>query len=538
MKYACSLCVLFAICFMWGSVSLAQSQESPWQRPFEVSKPDQALKNTELERYQSSWFPNIAVAPDGSVHVVWYSGKQRTDQVGDSVDFLMYRALRSGRWSQVNPVITTADGGYTVRNGIAMGRDGLLHVTLRSYTSIKYSNAPWQDAWNAQAWQEPYPVSNQNAAYYNSIAVDSRNNLHMVWSEAILDDPNGSKRLCSNCANLFYRSSSDGGRTWAAPINLSNSLDGDNRPQIVIDSRDHIHVVWDQGRDWYAGAGVPKYGIYRRSDDGGKTWKAPVSFAPRKQLPDQRTEDGELKPHPEAPQQITLAVRPNGNPMVVYRTVEGDIFFQLSNNGGDTWTQPRLLSAIRARDTQGDYLDKYSMVADGAGKVHLFVVGYRQEDPGSADARPPELLQLTWNGSGWSDPERVMANELYPEYPTAIVYGNTIHLVWYTRSAEDRLTSDRARYRVWYSSRQVEGAPLPELPLFTPVPVVEPTATVVPTARPMPTPLPTAVLTAPPLERPPAWEAEAIPLMLVAILPVIALFGSVIGFYLIKNRRR
>ncbi len=541
MKSSHWLCVIaLLIGSLWVYVLPTAAQEPTWQDPFEVSKPDTSIAGgISSNLYPSSWFPNIAIAPDGSVHVIWYSGIQPLDRTGSSIDLLMYRVFRGGRWSQANSIISTASGGYTVRNGIAMGRDGRLHVTLRSFTTIKYTSAPWQAAWSAQSWQEPYPVSNQaNGAYYTSLAVDSRNRLHVVWSEAVLENPNGPVRQCTNCANLYYRSSIDDGRTWSPPINLSNSLDGDNRPQIVIDSRDRIHIAWDQGRDWYAGAGVPKYGVYRRSDDDGKTWTAPHNFSLPKRTPDTFDLDGKPNAHPDAPQQTTLAVRLDGNPVIVFRTVSGAVYFTTSSNGGTSWGSPRLISTIRARDTQGDYLDKYSMVTDGAGNLHLLMVGYNKAEIANITNLPaPSLLHLMWNGSSWSRPETVVSNELYPEYPSAVISGNTLHLVWYTRSAEDRFTSDHARYRVWYTSRQLSGAALAQIPLFTPVPVIEPTATVEPTLLPSPTSLPTAVLAAPVLDRPPAWESEAIPLMLLAILPTIIIIGLVIGVLLVARRR-
>jgi BNR repeat-like domain len=514
------------------------AQEQTWQTPFEVSKPAIDPSNPKLASlYPSSWFPNITVAQDGSVHVIWNSGTPLSSKEDDSSDLLMYRVLRGGQWSQVNNIVVAGAGGYTVRNGIAYGRDGRLHVTLRTRTTIAYTSAYWQDAWLPQSWDALYPVSSQNTAYYNSLAVDSKGILHLVWSETILDDPNGITRSCANCANLFYRSSSDAGSTWSSPINLSNSLDGDNRPQIVIDTQDRIHVAWDQGRDWYAGAGLPKRGVYRRSDDNGKTWTKEYYFAPLQEAEAKITRDAESA-NPEAPQQITLAVLPNGNPAVVYRTVGGAIYFQVSTNGGETWGSARLIKSIQARDNQGDYLDKYSMAADASGNLHLLMVGYRSEDAQQTAIAPPELLYLKWNGRGWSVPETIQKNLLYPEYPTVIVWGNTLHVVWYSRNHGVQSSGEARRYRIWYTSRKIDGAPVVQLPLFTAIPVEQPTVAVEPTVAPLPTPLPTAVLTAPVLERPPAWEAEAIPLIIYAVLPVITLFGIIIGTHMLRNRRR
>ncbi|HWQ12429.1 MAG TPA: exo-alpha-sialidase [Roseiflexaceae bacterium] len=430
----------------------------------------------------------------------------------------MYRELRDGKWSPVNDVVAAGTGGYTVRNSMVLGRDGRLHVLMRNHTRIEHVSAPWEKAWTAASWGEARGIT-ADGAYYVALGVDSNNTLHAFWSQALVDDPQHPRPECPNCANLFYRRSSDGGLTWSAIVNLSHSSDGDNRPQVKVDRQDRIHVVWDQGEDWYAGAGTPKRGIYRRSDDGGKSWRPPVEFV----VPD------------DAVQQTTLAVTPEGNPMVVYRTVTGKIYYQTSLDGGDTWAPPARLPGVVARDTIGNSLDQYSMESDSAGNVHLLMVGYL-DTVVNPELRPPSLFHLTWNGTLWSAPETVMSNELYPEWPVLVVGGgNQLHAVWYTRNADDRLNSERARYRIWYSGRRVGAPATTPLPLFTPQPTAEPTveATTVPT--PTRTAVPASFAEIPPPDGPPRWETRSLSTIALALLPIGLM---VAGLFLVRRLRQ
>lgn len=512
-------------------LSPASAQRSGWTTPFEVSPPvaeempAQATpvllsSGQKAVRYGSSWFPSMAIGPTGSVHIVWFGGITTAAGNEGSIDLLMYRELRDGVWSPCNDVVQTAIGGYTVRNSIVMSRDGRLHVLLRMGTTIRHVSVPWDRAWTAAAWSEPHMVG--ASGYYVALGVDSLARLHAFWSQGVPDEPGKPRPECPGCANLFYRYSDTGGRSWSEPVNLSNSPYGDNRPQVKVDGRDRVHVVWDQGKDWYVGLGKPKQAVYRRSDDRGETWRPPVYFT----VPD------------DAVQQTTIGIAAGDNPIVVYRTLRGTIYYQHSRDGGDTWSRPEALPGVVARDTRGNDLDQYSMATDGEGNVHLLMVGYPTAMSGIIPgAAPSMVLHLVWNGSSWSLPEIVSANEFYPEWPViAVSNGNKLHAVWYTRRGDGMPADERDRYRIWYSSRQLNLPETTPLPLFTPVPTAAPTAA--PTATripPTPTPLPAEAVTAPPISGPPRWEMAALPVLALSLLPPI---GIVVGIYALRRWRR
>jgi hypothetical protein len=321
---------------------------------------------------------------------------------------------------------------------------------------------------------------------------------------------------------MFYRRSSGNSDLWSPPINLSQSPDGENRPQIKMDQRDRIHVVWDEGADWYAGKGVAKTGVYRRSDDSGTTWSPPVHFG----LAD------------DAVQQTALALTVEGNPLVVYRSFKGiGLYFQESADGGTTWSQPAQIPGVIARNIGDNNLDMYSLATDSAGRIHLLMVGFRSNDVG--EDRNPWLLHLTWDGRVWSAPEVVMGNDLYPEWPHIVVSnGNHLHAVWFTRRREDLFASDQnPHYQVWYSSKMVDAPLTTVLPLFTPTPAAVPTATPQPLSpTPINVPLPPSAVRAPTLDGSPAWEAPGLSIVALALLPMIGLLVLLSGLIWIKRR--
>jgi hypothetical protein len=290
--------------------------------------------------------------------------------------------------------------------------------------------------------------------------------------------------------------------------NLSAAFEGANRPQIAVDGLDRIHIVWDEGYDWYAGSGQPKYGVYIRSDDGGTTWSTPVIFS----LSGEQT------------YQTTLAVTPEGNPTVIYRTA-GHLYYQRSLDGGANWSAPSEIPGIVARSTNDPNLDRYSAAVDGNGRVHLLAVGIPTDRAGAT----PSLMHLTFDGTTWSYPEVISADALYPEWPRLVISGNQMHAVWYTRTT---LYGDNDIKQVWYSTKQTDAAPIAPITLYTPTAI--PSPTVAPTATPLPTPLPDPYAKAQLLDSPPAWERPAMFTIGAALLPAGAVL--VVAVWLMRRR--
>lgn len=493
--------VLFSLAVVFAPAT-AGAQGEGWRKPLELS---------DIQLSKWSWFPDLAVKPDGTVAVIWCSFPKAVDYTGDpiSIDALMYREVNGDQWSKINDLYSAEysiaernilEGAYTVRNSIVAGRDGKLHIIFRRQTDAAYTNAPWDRSVSYHSWR-PLVTIADSGAYYNAITTDSQGRLYTFYTEGVRDTPERRRPDCPNCANLFFRSSSDSGETWSLPINLSADLEGANRPQAAVDRFDRVHVVWDEGFDWYVGRGRAKYGAYRRSDDGGRTWTKPIKLS----VPS------------GGAYQTTLAVDDNGNPMVVYRTGRW-LYFQQSRDGGNTWDLPIEIPGIEARSASDPNLDRYSMEIDGSGRAHLLAVGYRTLSKGAI----PALLHLVWDGQRWSDPEVIYEGSLYPEWPRlAISEGNKLHAVWFSRVV---LYGDEIDIKqIWYSTKTIDAAPQAPLPLFTPTAL--PTMTAIPTPPPTATPLPANIALDRTLDKPVTWERSSMDIVALSLLPLAGLLA-------------
>lgn len=504
-----------AVLALWlGPCSPAQpaAAQGGWSEPFDVSDD------------QFGWFPDVAADATGAVHVIWGSGAQNPDADPNSPeasqDLLRYRVLRNGQWSPLNDVAFTCVGGFTVRNSIVANGDGRVNALVRTCFDVGTFAAPAEQALSASAWGR---IQRLGTAYYNAIAADSRGVLHALYNESLIGSAEGATLL----SEIFYRRSTDGGATWSVRMNLARLAGGDERMQIKVDGRDRIHAVWDHGSDWYAGVDAPEYAVYRRSDDGGATWRDLSLLG---------VTDGAVV-------QATLGLAADGSPIVTYRSANGsEIYYQTSPDGGDTWAAAQVIPGVRARDPLERNLDSYTMATDSAGRVHLLVAGF----PEGSAAAIPMLLHLTWDGQSWSPPEVVAATPNRPIWPRLVVAGgNQLHAVWFSYTD----ASGWGERRVWYSQKAVDAPALtPPPPIVLPTAAVAAAAPASPEGTPVPNAAPALQPAAPQPPAAPASFADAPPpegalgagtyvTLMLAIVPVLTLLG-LIGLVMLWRRSR
>lgn len=412
--------------------SPAYAQLSGWSTPISPSK-----------GLESAWFPYVAVDYAGGVHVIWAGVHTRNAPIERLRDLLYYTSQVAEPWSTPND-IAVAPYGRVIRAALASDNGGKLHMAYRDDGRLYYKQAPVDDAWSAAAWTSPRIISGLDS-YLPDIAVDSQGTIHVVWTKGV--------GICTSCFPVFYRRSADDGRTWSYPRQLSLSPAYWGRLQIMIDSQDTIYVVWDDVDE----RGDLISSAYVRSWDRGESWSAPVQFEP----PAGRST------------KATMGMDRQGNVVAVWRTDQDDqIYYQLSSDGGISWSAPATIGGLLARPWRSESgFDKYDMATDSDGNLHLLVVGRTAE---SED--PPGVYHLEWDGTSWSPATLLFAEpDLFPEYPSiAIGEGNRLHAVWFTRDRDHVWDSANGLYEVWYSSAlsaaphvTAQSTPLPS-PTSTP----------------------------------------------------------------------
>jgi hypothetical protein len=180
------------------------------------------------------------------------------------------------------------------------------------------------------------PLSDQaKMAVGPHIAVTSKDRIDVIWqynSMGTLCDSSNGFRNCSPC-DIFFAQSADGGTSFSAPVNVSNSsgcaglddssgLGGpdENDQQMQVDFTGNVNIVWDDSI-----AGV----MFRRSTDGGSGFSTSINVSPSQGV------------FPK------VATDSQGGIDVIWAPSDGSaaLVFSRSSDGGVTFSQPKSMGA-------------------------------------------------------------------------------------------------------------------------------------------------------------------------------------------------
>lgn len=174
--------------------------------------------------------------------------------------------------------------------------------------------------------------------------------VYVLWQEIVFSGG-------SHGGEILFARSSDGGRSFGEPVNLSNSLAGDGKGRLTrkywhngsldlaMDPRGELYAAWTeyQGILWFS-----------RSTDGGRSFSKPLRVYG----------GGEANPA-RGP---ALAVAAGGTVHLAWTVGEdkaADIHLATSRDHGQTFGAPRI-----AIDSDG-HSDAPKLAVDGAGTLHL-----------------------------------------------------------------------------------------------------------------------------------------------------------------------
>ena len=507
--YKITIAMFIAVVALGSMGRISQGQTNSWSNPKQIS---------ESELF--SWFPDIAADPYGNLHVVYASGV-----IG--YDLVLYTTSNNGiNWQTPNDVfaLPQEDGGSAAtRPSLLVDRNSNLNISFVDLTTVYFSRVQEWNASLAQSWMDKVPMSGKQTSYFSRMAIDSKDTLHFVYTE------NVPSIACAVCFHVFYRQSTDNGVTWSEPHDIITSQNGAVKPQILVDKKDNIHVVWESG----LGGGLgqlsdPTAVSYSASYDGGKTWSKPMEFP--------------LKVD-ELAKNITIGLDRYNHLVVAWWSLPADlIMYQTSSDDGRTWSDPLPIPNVwGAAQVYRSNLDDYAMANDSSGNIHLVAVARVDQLQKGLD-----IVDLAWDGTEWALPDVVTSYQGdVPEWPRiAVNKGNQLNVVWFVRDEAHIWESDKGQYRVWYSKGFTSAPSIPpeSLPTVTPTFTVTPVVNLTSTSEPLVndtvvTPEPTLNLAdqVPPVNVPTS-ETDYLPLLLKALLPSILFVVCVVVVTMVRRR--
>jgi hypothetical protein len=253
--------------------------------------------------------PAIAVDPSGTLHVVW--GQLLP---GNSDVFYMKSEDGGDTWTTTQRLSWTSGGSAGSAIAVAPTEGGL-HVVWHDNTPGNYEIYYRGSTDGGTSWKASRRLTwTSDDSYSPAIATDSSGTVHVVWQD----------RTPGNY-EFYYKKSTDGGHTWTPSKRLTWNDGWSQYQALVVDSSDHLHLVWDDGTP----GNFEIY--YKKSTDGGDTWTAAqrltwnssYSYAPSLGA--------------ESPTNLHLVWHDNlpGN---------FEVYYKKSTDGGNTWTASQRLT--------------------------------------------------------------------------------------------------------------------------------------------------------------------------------------------------
>lgn len=465
---------LFAITlgFMTLNKSSSQSQDNITGNPVGLGVSAYGWSTTYLVSTlatRNALYPAIAVDKAGNVHIVWHDSSRIFPSDYWEGAFSYYNDIFYRMWNAT----TGAWGGHINSTDLVSGISlytamypsitadgtGNVHIVWEDYSTLYILNSNshiFYSYWNksTNTWRGHLnvydlvtPANHTANCLYPKVAVDSKGNLHFVWS-----DYNRDLGALSFKYNIFYRCWNATKNGWGPLELISNSTQTSSEsPSIAVDSKGNVHVVWDDNTNYYGITGASDYDIfYRFRNATTGIWSGKVNATDLVS-----SESGSGSQYP------SITVDKNQNVHVVWHdhsTIFGatgsyNIFYKCWNATTKVWGgRSHPTDVISYDSTTSAFYPK--MVTDDSG--NLYVVW--QQSPTYHSVSRNTIVFSMWNASKgiWTAPQIISTDGSNDCYAPDIAVDSTgaAHVVWY------QYQSGTGIYNIYYR-KTITRPPVP-----------------------------------------------------------------------------
>lgn len=210
---------------------------------------------TGSDRNSKPYFYTIAIDSFDNIHLLW---THRIIENTILLDELRYAKLNSKtrEWSEIE-VITSDSDSPSSYNSIAIDSESNVHVVWSNtvyktdFLSLEVMYMNFQTSTNS--WSNAIHVSKDDEifSFDPQIAIDTQDTVHIVWTEGTIinEEVVTNDELDVIHGEIMYRNYILKKDSWSTPeiVSSRDQIIGDrNRgnPEIAIDSEGNIHIIW------------------------------------------------------------------------------------------------------------------------------------------------------------------------------------------------------------------------------------------------------------------------------------------------------
>ncbi len=297
-------------------------------------------KTTEVistESTMSSLRPSCFMDSEDNLHVVWHDN---TDFESSGTEYdVFYKKLdvNTSSWTTTE-VISIESAAVSYNPAVIVDSVGDVHIVWEELTDddgegdkdIYYKKRDF----GTGNWGTAEDISTVSDLYSDvpSLAIDSLDNVHLVWRDAASYGPDSD-------SDIFYRFLDSATDSWSVTEVLSIvGSDAKDHPSIAVDSYDNIHITWSDAAD-YLGAGASDSDIfYKYKHQATADWSSTELVSPL-------SDSASIKP--------CIAVDSSGSAHIVYVDYsdileagsDGDIFYNFKDPISGLWSTTQLISS-------------------------------------------------------------------------------------------------------------------------------------------------------------------------------------------------
>ncbi|MDD5528687.1 MAG: T9SS type A sorting domain-containing protein [bacterium] len=268
----------------------------------------------------------------------------------------------------------------------------------------------------------------------HSVALDSRNRVHIVWIDDV--DTTGYKSIelfsknkaKSSATHLYYKRSTDGGTTFGDTVRLADSLGF--WPTIATNNLDAVHIFYSK----YENVGDNYCIYYTRSVDGGSIWKDTVLYK---------------SDSIQGLGLVSMATSGNNTVHSIWTKLETDSTYDFvythSFNSGSGWSNPveKLTTAgvTHTPPQMGLLCEPFPVISASGNLVHLVWQDSKNDSLGEIYYK-----RSTDSGKVWASDVRLTTDTDISILPSVASSGNSVYIGWLQCEKQDSVFSYYIRY--------------------------------------------------------------------------------------------